>query len=406
MKKTNLFVVAIVAMMVLSAGVALAGDANVDGDGNAVGIDLRNETSATGGNADARATGGNAAASIGDIANTAAGGSNSLIIEDQREFLQAPGYGRFVNPGTTIQSGQWQIYCPPVYRKLSMGEVESMKRKFQGSDIFPWNWKSRIHSTILVSGYVSSSSGDVYLMDYWPKAVALPGDKVLATTRVLGDPNWPEEAFLGMGAAECRSISGASRMAMRSRTHIDGVTVGKSIGLGGAGAKVSSNSGVAFAAGGQLGNNRTKEEDYVEFEILCMNDAPPPPEQPVVEEELPPTPAPVKPEICDPEKYRVEIERIRKILVHCKKPCFNNELLRKQLGDAYRQLFECLGRTDCTLIEKAIEQYQIAERDFQNGKEPDGIKTSSTVAGQELIVEVYNSWADCVRELADCKSKK
>lgn len=205
--------------------------------------------------------------------NADANANNSLTIENPREFLVAPGFNSFLHSGTALESGQWQIYCPPVYKTMSLKELKNMERKFQFSDIFPWNWKQRIHATKVGDG-LPSNSDDVVCIDYWPKVAAYSTDRVLATARILGDPNWPEEVYLGMAELICKDISGSRRVAMQVRLHKDGVTIGKSLGLSGATSKVSGDEGVAFVGGGQLGNNRTRVEDYVEFEILCLNDGP------------------------------------------------------------------------------------------------------------------------------------
>ena len=318
----------------------------------------------------------------------------------QRPFVSAfPGTGSYLFSGMPIDSGKWTWYCPPVYRRLSVNEVDNMKRKFQASDLWPWNWKKRIH-TAKIGESLPKNNDDMVCTEYWPKIVAYPGDRVLSTARILGDPNWPEEAFLGMAESACKENSGSRRVAMRARILKDGVTVGESLGLGAAAAKVTGggDEGVAFAAGGQLGTNRTRVEDYVEFEILCLNDGPTKFDERWLKKEepkpapLPPPPVIEKPK-CDADKIRERITELEKKIHECKLYCFSNLGYRKAIGDAFIDLFVCTG--DKENLRKAIEHYQIAERNYRQG--PD-IKLHQFEA-DGLIAQVYYNWAGCIREL-------
>ncbi|MEK7598592.1 MAG: hypothetical protein AAB487_02550 [Patescibacteria group bacterium] len=321
----------------------------------------------------------------------------------QRPFLSAfPGTGSFLFSGFPIDGGKWNVYCPPVYKKLSVNEVENMRMKFQLSNFWPWNWKSRIHKA-KIGESLPGNTDDVSCTAYWPKAIAYPGDKVLSTARILGDPNWPEEAFLGMAEATCKAESGSRRVAMRTRILKDGVTVGNSVGIGGAASKVvgGGDEGVAFAAGGQLGTNRTRVEDYVEFEVLCLNDGPTEPAEswfPKKDDSKPASPAvekpkPEEPKPCDADKIRERISELEKKVQSCKLFCFNNLGYRRALGDAYVDLFICVG--DKENLRKAIEHYQIAERNYLQGHD---IKSHQAEA-DGIIAQVYYNWAGCIREL-------
>lgn len=324
----------------------------------------------------------------------------------QRPFLSAfPGTGSFLFSGFPIDGGKWNVYCPPVYKKLSVQEVENMKRKFQLSDFWPWNWKSRIHSA-KIGESLPSNGDDISCAGYWPKVVAYPGDKVLSTARILGDPNWPEEAFLGMAEATCKEESGSRRVAMRARILKDGVTIGSSVGLGGATSKVvgGGDEGVAFAAGGQLGTNRTRVEDYIEFEVLCLNDGPTEPDPnwfPRKEEAKPlsvpvvePQPEEPKKPVCEADKIRERIADLEKKVQDCKLFCFNNLEYRRALGDAYVDLYVCAGGLEN--LRQAIEHYQIAERNYLNGKD---IRAHQAEA-DAIIAQVYYNWTGCIRELS------
>lgn len=397
-------VLAILAMMVFPAGFALAGDAEVGGDGTAIGFDSTNTNTSTNANANTNnlnqaqtqgqsSTNTNnsaATASNGDQTTTVGGQSTNVEIQAKREFLAAPGFTDFLGSGIALRNDEWRNYCPPVYQRLSMKEIDNMKRKFRLSDIFPWNWKEGVH-VIKIGESLASNTDDVMCVNYWPKHFAYSGDKVLATARILGDPNWPEEAYLGMSESACKDISGSRRVAMRVRIHTDGVTIGRSFGLSGAAAKVAEGgTGTAFAAGGQLGNNRTKVEDYVEFEILCMNDGP--------TEWIIATPSPTgielesKP-VCDADEIRGQIRQHEEEIKECKLFSFHNLQLRVSQGDNYVDLYLCTG--DKNYLKAAIREYEIAERNYLRGHD---IRVRQAEANS-IIAHVYYNWAGCIYEL-------
>ena len=210
-----------------------------------------------------------------------------MNIEDSREFIQAtPGPVGIAGPypGEQMESGKWKIYWPPPYRQLSMEQIETMKRKFKVSDLWPGNWKGRVKTTILKKDAVPQNSDPITLIKWWPKDKSWDEDDILAVIEVDGDYGWPEEAFLGLGLSEAKKVSNTRRVAIRSREKKEGLTVGRSLGGGGGMATVydSSRSGAAFAGGAILGTNRTRAEDSVQFEIVCLNDGPK--EEPVAEE--------------------------------------------------------------------------------------------------------------------------
>jgi len=322
----------------------------------------------------------------------------------QRQFISAfPGTGSFLFSGIPIDGGGWQMYCPPVYKKLSVKEVESMKRKFQLSDLWPWNWGSRIRTVRKKEG-LPANGDDISCTYYWPKAFAHPGDDVLSIVRIMGEPNWPDEAYLGMAESACKTESGSRRVAMRARIHKDGVTVGSSIGLGGATAKVvgGGDEGVAFAAGGQLGTNRTRVEDYVELEALCLNDGPTDPNPnwfPKPEKEkpasVPEAKAPAPPtglNVCDEKPILKRIEELVQKIKECTQFCFANLGFRRALGDAYVDMYVCTG--DREYLHEAIKQYQIAERNYKQGHDISAHKAEA----DRIIAQVYYNWAGCIRE--------
>lgn len=198
----------------------------------------------------------------------------------QRQFTNAvPGTIGTPGPSPMFpqESGKWDMYRPATYRVLSMEEIKTMKRRFGIRDLLPGNWKNdRVRSTVIVKNAVPRNSDPIVLISWWPKAIRHGGDRVIAVVTVIGDFLQPEELYLGLGLEKAKDISGTRRVAIRVREIREGVTRGRSLGVGGGGGQVTADdaSAVAYALGGMIGTNRVRSEDRIFFEILCLNDGP------------------------------------------------------------------------------------------------------------------------------------
>lgn len=227
-------------------------------------------------------------------------------------------------PGFPIDGGQWQLYRPLTYRKLSMDEVNTMK--FRGG-FWRFDFKKRVRSVRLTQS-LGANDNPIELIAWWPKSGGYENDRILGVITIIGDPWWPEEAYLGLGLAEAKKITGTNRVAIRVRNIREGVTKGRSIGGGGSVARIAQpgteNDGVAFATGGLLGTNRVRMEDYVEFEILCLNNGPtalpqpppPPPPSPDEQSEAVPRaqqPRPAQQPVYPPLADKARIEGIARM---------------------------------------------------------------------------------------------
>lgn len=371
---------AMMLVVLLAAGFAVAeDDINID-------IDNENNINATGGNASSNQT---------QNQNQDQRQKQQLIFNERTQLPHLQYGTNFVNPGVGIQNKGWYLYQSAVYAHLSAAEVESMRRHFQFSDIFFWNWKSRMNVS-MVNGRLEGQPEGISLMNYWPMAAANKGDKVIASITVRGDVNWPEESFLGMAAQVCLEEAGSDRFAVMYTIASKGITSGSSISIGGAMSQTynSGSKGAVVTSGGQLGTIETSVEDYKQFEVKCMNKgelnlidyrpAPPAPQPPVV---APPTPQP--PAACNPNDIFLKIKELLVEVQKCTRYCYNNLTLRSALGDAYIDLYVCTG--DKKYLKEATYHYQVAERNFRNGHD---ISAHKAEAGQ-VIAQVYYNWAGC-----------
>lgn len=333
--------------------------------------------------------------------------SFTYVSEDKREFLAAPPYPGFVNPGQAIMSDGWEIYCPAGRESFSIEEFERMSGTFQFSDIFVWNWKDRVKVTPIGEALPEKNraTAQIHCMNYWP------AEKPLGIVRVMGEAGWTDEAFRAKASLECFNGFNSTRVPVRFKNHTDSVTEGRSLGLGGAASQVSGATGVVAAVGGQLGDNRVKSEEYPEFEALCMNDAPAvQTTKKVVKKSVyveQPTPKPVP--SCDVSLFDKQLTEYDQEIALCKFPGHNNQRLRFGKGNSWLDKYYCEGKRNKQYLVNAIYEFGVAERDYENGRElahgqhfgerPMGVKTTTIPDAKELNYKVNYNRAWAVREL-------
>ena len=239
----------------------------------------------------------------------ATAGSNSAAVINQngatipRQFVSAtPGViSPAAYPGIPIPNSAWQVYYSAVQHVWTMTEIDRMRRKFHFGDILPENWKKRIRAVVTDPDLVPSNNNPIQIVQWWAQGIAYPGDHEVGRVDAVCDPLVPEEECLGLALAEAKRLTHTSRVSIRARLHLEGVTKGLSFGAGGTAARITQpgldNDAVGLATGGLIGTNRTRVDDYIEFDIICLNDGPVVPPQPppqVVAQVPPPPPPPVQ----------------------------------------------------------------------------------------------------------------
>ena len=96
---------------------------------------------------------------------------------------------------------------------------------------------------------------------------------------------------------------------------------------------------------------------------------------------------------CDVDEIRTRIANLEKACADCTRLCLNNLQLRKKLGDAYTELYLCIG--DSENLKTAIKHYAMAEKNFLSGWD---IKSNKAEA-EKIVAQVYYNWAGIIREL-------
>ena len=352
MKKFTAMMVGWVMMYNLSfAGFAIADDVNVRSDNT-------NNVDATGGNATATNTQGQEQGQDQDQVSSAVIYGN----------LPEVGFVGFLNPGTPIVGTEWKFYYSPLYARLSVKKIDKMRWGFHFLDLMPTKWGGRVQFT-MEGEKLQDNQDDILVMNYWPEIASNPGDEVLGTSIVVGEPDWSDQAFLGEAAKACKDETMTRRIAISYSEYIDGITVGASIGMSGSTAEVSKGSGFVIASGAMVGKNKTRAERVRRVKVLCMNDGPlyligkkPAPAQPappvVVEKPCPP-------KACNPDGIWAQINELKRRIALCTQFCFNNLQLRSALGEKYIDLAVCTG--DKQYLNDANKNFEIAERNYAAG---------------------------------------
>jgi len=198
-----------------------------------------------------------------------------------------------VFPGYPEQNGKWDFYWNPMFREIPDSEAEVGRGKHD-----------KIQSkTLLV---LPKNRDPIHLLSWVPfnPASFYSDDREAYTGIVDGKPGEPIEETLLAGIYDAKTKSHTDRCIAWARVMNEGITKGFSIGTGGAGAMTpgpgTNNMNTAFAAGGLLGKNITKEANYFEIRLVCLNkgsfDPPEPPKQDESAKPATPTAPPAQPQ--------------------------------------------------------------------------------------------------------------
>ncbi|MDD5464308.1 MAG: hypothetical protein PHP62_04105, partial [Candidatus Moranbacteria bacterium] len=156
-----------------------------------------------------------------------------------------------------------------------------------------------------------------------------------------------------------------------------------------------------------------KKENSIVVKALCMNDRRP---QPVVTY-VPPSPATpvVKPEpapkavVCDPSEFFAQLEYYKQEMIWCKFYSLNNASLHFGKGTAKQELYYCEGGRNKQLLPDAIYEFEVVERNFNNGHElakgqkfgdkPKGIRTATVLEAKVVLQKARWNHSLAIREL-------
>lgn len=378
------------------SGSSCGGDQNVD-------ISISNKVDTT-----VNATGGNATQNqdqaqkqLQDQKQTQKAVSNSggNTYEDAKNFVTASPLQNFVTPVTPSTPLGWkQLGCDFIVAEFSIGQLRKMAEGASFMKKRGTFWYSVFANDVEYSIFAGKETNlnDSAVVRIMVKAPArVNGNAYLGEAEGVGRYGAPMGQIIGATVLGLVQRTGASQVVIYWDYLIEGVAMSNTLGIGVVGSATERNAGsVAVGAAGSTTYNltsiayRIKAQAFMgmggEF-FSC--------EAPIIV--VPPPPPVVEPQVkaCDPEKFRKELRTAEDGYKHCPKPCLNNQKHRGAAADAYARLYECTGKTDRDLLYKAIKNYEIAERDFLNGREPDGTRTRNIASAQKLMRDIYYNWS-------------
>ncbi|MFA7209310.1 MAG: hypothetical protein WC120_03405 [Parcubacteria group bacterium] len=438
MKKTSLVTIAIVAMMVVgSVQMSWAGDASVDGDGNAVGLDLHNENNssvsgvntqeqgqdqqqqqrqeqqATGGSAEVNYNAPSVVVAPVALAGVVGGhpGSPAVVVNGGGGNGGAVGVvgGQSMAVGGTLQSampGWTPFVCRPLWQTYTSDRIKAsaVPSKFGDRKGGLWHRLGREDSNGVPHAldFKAYDGKPVHILNWQPAgSIIHEGDELLDDRICEGDYGQPWDAALGRCLSELVEKTGTHRVSAYYKIRRDPKNSGASLGSGAAAGGIAGTTGGMVSLGGLIGTTSAYVDEAVDWYVLALNDglieAPPGADmcvgqlviqRSVVVEEIPPGP-----EVCDPRPIIIKIEDLKRKVIECKLYCFNNLGLRRDLVEAYIDLYVCTGNRE--YLRDAIENAEIAERNYLRGHD---IKAHKAEADKE-IAQVYYFWAGCINIL-------
>jgi outer membrane protein OmpA-like peptidoglycan-associated protein len=216
-----------------------------------------------------------------------------------------------VFPGFPEQNGTLSLYWNGPFNKVCKEKMEAGRGKHV-----------KVNTDVLVPNGVSNNNNCIHLLNWSPfnPAVFYIADEVISVTNAIGKADESPEATLLAGLYDAKTKGHSNRCVAFLRERNEGVTTGFSIGSGGSSGMTPgpgmNNVTAAFATGGLIGKNTTRQVNRPEFRIVCLNDGPlnppqlpSPPDQNQKKVEAPA--APQAPQILQPEPPAPPVQTIR-----------------------------------------------------------------------------------------------
>ncbi len=234
--------------------------------------------------------------------------SPTFITNAPRQFTSAmPGSLTNIFPGFAPADQDWQslggcqVFSMNRVRNMALGKVK----------------KGVVRAIVADSSVVPYNDDPVRVnCDQWS------AQNVVGAIQVNADAaGWPDLVWLATGLSAAKGSTHSRHVALYGAQKRVAITKLRSAGLGGSGAGVPGDAGVAGAAGTGFGTNKTWTEKFPKFLIIELDDGPfsAPPQQATAEPEKkvpetlpqtpPPQPAP-QAEVQPPPSTQVPSERV------------------------------------------------------------------------------------------------
>jgi len=324
-------------------------------------------------------------------------------INKRNQITAQPGVsGSFVGAPMIQPSKDWQLFtCQPFFKSFTNEELRVMSKGAGGF------FSSGIQKSMRIEEVESYDESTIVRLDWIPFG---PNDKVLGEFEYQADEPMPLGNALSHVLLQAKKETNTHRVVVWIRIKGIAKNSGFSIGSGAGAARLwgpdmDATAG-ALAIGGLIGTTSAYVEEEWAIRVLALNDgeinppagvevcgltvSAPTSQVEVQEEEIEPA--------CDPQPIISRIKQLEEGTKNCPTDCLNNEMLRKQMGDAYLDLFYCTGDKDALV--KAIAEYKKAEKNFLEGREPNGTRTSTLQGAQDILYKAHYNSALAILELS------
>jgi len=172
-----------------------------------------------------------------------------------------------VYPGFPEQNGALLLYWNGLFSVVSCAEMEAGRGKHD-----------KVYTDIIIPSSGSESNcSPIHLLNWSPfnPYSFYSEDKEVSVTSAFGKAGEQPEETLLAGLYDAKMKSHTDRCVAFLREINEGVTSGFSIGTGGSGSMTPgpgmNNEMMAFAGGGLIGKNTTRQVNRPEFRIVCLN---------------------------------------------------------------------------------------------------------------------------------------
>ena len=323
--------------------------------------------------------------------NSKASSGSSAVINEGKNFVTAStmqNFARAITPSTP--EGWKQLGCDFLVAEFTVGQL---RRMAEGASFMKKRgtfWYAAISDDVEYSilGGKEAAMSDSTVVRIMVKAPArVSGNAYLGEAEGVGRYGAPMGQIIGATVLGLVQRTGATQVVIYWDYLIEPVAMSNTVGIGAVGSATERNAGsISIGAAGSTTFNltaiayRIKAQAFTGMRGEFFSCGP----------ETSYVPAPKG---CDPSSIWARIEELKQRIKECTRWCFNNLQLRSKLGEAYIDLYQCTG--DKKYLNYAIEQFQIAERNYFRGHDI----SAHQAEADRLIAQDYYFWAGCINVL-------
>lgn len=321
--------------------------------------------------------------------NSKASSGSSAVINEGKNFVTASNLQNFARAITPSTPEGWkQLGCDFLVAEFTVGQLRRMAEGVSFMKKRGTFWYATLSDDVEYSilGGKETAMTDATVVRIMVKSPArVSGNAYLGEAEGVGRYGAPMGQIIGATVLGLVQRTGATQVVLYWDYLIEPVAMSNTVGIGAVGSATERNAGsISIGAAGSTTFNltaiayRIKAQAFTGMGESFFSCGPV---------------SYAEPKGCDPSSIWARIEDLKQRVKECTRWCWNNLQLRSKLGEAYIDLYQCTG--DKKYLGYAIEQFQIAERNFLRGYD---IKANQAKADR-LIAQDYYFWAGCINVL-------